>query len=71
MNEEASKSNRTAVLQTLSRDQIAVAYIETSQLCAIGEQLSDGVVAHSIAIMKLERVQLAAAFGHLAQARIV
>ena len=70
LNEEASESNRTAGLQTLARNQIAAAYMETSQLYAIGEKLSDGGVAHFFANMKLERVQLAAAFGQLAQARI-
>ena len=70
VNEEASESNRTAGLQTRARDLLAFAQIETIQLCAIGEQLSDAGVAKSMAKIKLERVKLAASFGHLVQARV-
>ena len=67
---ETSKNARAARLQTLACDLFAVVQIETSQLCAMGEQLSESGVTHSLAIEEYERAQLAAAFGHLDQARI-
>ena len=70
LNEEASDSNRTAGLQTLARDLIAAKEIETTQLCAIGEQRGECRVTHTGAIAQSERFELAAAFGHLDQARI-
>ena len=67
---ETSESGRAAVLQTLAVDLIAAVDIEISQLCAISEKLSECRVTHTAAIAQSERFDLAAAFGHLDQARI-
>ena len=42
--------------------------IETIQLCAIGEQLSDRSITHISTLIENERFELAAAFGHSDQA---
>ena len=66
-----SESGRAAALQTLARDRSALGEVEMRQLCAIVEDSLDSGVAFVDAFVKNELVQLAAAVGHLDQARIV
>ena len=47
---ETSKSGCDARLQTLAAEPLAIADIETSQLCAIGEQFTDVGVTHFLAV---------------------
>ena len=65
---ETSKSGRAASLKTLAAEPRAIADIETSQLCAKGEQFTDGSVTHFVAVKENERFELAAAFSQLDQA---
>ena len=67
---EAAESGRAARLEALAGDLIAVGEVEMHQLSAKGEHLRYGRVADARALVEYERVQLAAALGHLEQTRL-